>query len=164
MKTNIYRLLALILLPAGFLAFQPVLHKSTVAQVELLLACGVATLTFCILFFPMIVKFSIFKKLDWTSAWSDRQRIAIDKANFNEFSLNSEGYIHRLKPYVVRIILLLITVFLFEIIFFSKSTTEVNVQAYLHISILCLAFYLIGVLCVICLNMFLALPKSKKNL
>lgn len=163
MKINTHQLLALTLLPVGVFAFQPVLHKSTVPQVELLLACGAATLTFCILFFPLIVRFSIFRKLDWTSAWSERQRIAIDKNNFKEFNLNSEGYIYRLKPYAFRIILFLVVVLLLESIIFSESTTEVNIQAYLHISILCLAFYLIGVLCAICINMFLALPKLKKN-
>ena len=163
MKINTHQILAIALLLGGVLAFQPVLHKSTVPNVELLLGCGAATLTFCILFFPMIVKFSFFRKLDWTSAWSDRQRIAIHKNNFKDFNLNSEGYIHRLKPYAVRIILLLSTVYLFESIFFSESTTELSIKAYLHISILCLAFYLTGVLVIICLNMFLALPKSKRN-
>lgn len=160
MKINTHQLIALTLIPAGFVAFQPVLHKSTVPQVELLLACGAATLTFCILFFPLIVKFSIFKKLDWTSAWSDRQRLALDKKRFNEFKLSSEGYIGRLKPYVVRITLLLFMVLLCESIFFPESATEVNFQAYLHISLISILFYLIGVLGVILANMFLALPKK----
>lgn len=165
MKINSHQLLAMTLLPAGILAFKPVLHKSTmpISNVELLLACGAATLTFCILFFPLIVKFSIFKKLDWTIAWSSRQRVAIHDNNFKDFNLYSQGYVDRLKPYAIRIIFLIVTLYFFESIYFSESTTELNIKAYLHISVLCIAFYLTGVLGLICLNMFLALPKSKRN-
>lgn len=158
---NTHQLLALILMSLSFWIFRVVMQESTIENAEWLVASGVGTLTFCILFFPLIVKHGIFRKLNWVDAWSKEQRIAMHERDYATFSLHSDGCFNRLKPYAYRIVVIIMLLFVTQIILPIKPVAVLSFQSHLNFSLICMAFYFIGVLTVICVNMFFTLRNSQ---
>lgn len=159
---NNNRFLGICFIAMGFIAFKPVYEQSSIPHVENLLACGAMTILFCILFLPMAVKFRFLKKFNWTCAMSAEQIKAFENVDIKMFRENGAGYLLRVKPFAMRLVLLIVGLGLIQSIFFPDPPQMINIFSYINIALLSVMFYLTAVICVICITIYLSLNRSKK--
>ncbi|AFI97432.1 hypothetical protein ABTC85_15685 [Acinetobacter baumannii] len=160
-KISFSQCLAITFIPAGYVIFQPVIYKSSISGVENILAFSGIAMVFWILFCPLFVKHKLLKKLNWVGALSDKQLKALQTNNWKEYNQNSHGFTKRVTPYFLRISLIITAIYIVDSLLFPVQNHTINIQKYLQLIPLTLAFYLTGVLLFIALHVGMSLNKKQ---
>lgn len=162
MKLSTTQILAISLFPIGYIAFLPVYQKSTVPHVEYLLACAGMTMIFCMLFFPSMAKLKLFAWLDWTKALTNGQMEAYKEIDLNKYRTHSDGYFNRVKPYMFRLLAVIILLMVIHTFLFATPVKTVNLESYVGMSFLTVIFYFLGVISILMISVYFSFEKSKK--
>lgn len=106
-RLNVHERAALMWVGCAAFVFEPIARMSPRPHVGLMLAEGIALVTACIGACPLLLRWSLFRRLFcWTDAMSPEQRTAwgLNSKAYYRAASESHGYVNRLNPYLLRIL------------------------------------------------------------